>query len=174
MTVFTHHIYEYKKGLRNLVLHTMPVSARERVETKLDRLGIAYQIYPLCATRMNVFFGAPDCVEVVRTIGKPRLGDYTPEEDFILGTMLGYDRLLQCRRYLMEANEQARAEAAVTALVPVPAETTMMAETGCNGEHQGCTGCLTGTPCITCRARMEQAGHIHRGGERVKQEEACI
>ncbi|MFW5803264.1 MAG: DUF2023 family protein [Verrucomicrobiota bacterium] len=100
MTVFTHHIYEYKKGLRNLVLHTMPGEEREWARRTLERKGIAYQMYPLDSGAVNVFFGATDCVEVVRAIGKPSLSDYTPEEDFILGTMLGYDRLLQCRRYL--------------------------------------------------------------------------
>lgn len=100
MSIFCHHIYEYKKGLRNLVLHTMPGATRADVEDKLKRLGIAYQIYTLPSGNINVFFGAEECVAVVCAIGKSFLNDYTPEEDFILGTMLGYDRLLQCRRYL--------------------------------------------------------------------------
>ena len=37
---------------------------------------------------------------MVACIGKASLSDYTPEEDFILGTMLGYSRLQQCSRYL--------------------------------------------------------------------------
>ncbi|MBN2063189.1 MAG: DUF2023 family protein, partial [Sedimentisphaerales bacterium] len=32
--------------------------------------------------------------------GKPKLSDFTPEEDYILGIMLGYDRLKQCQRYV--------------------------------------------------------------------------
>lgn len=100
MTVFCHHIYEYKKGLRNLVLHTLPLSARTDVERKLTECGIDYLIYPLGETRINVFFGARDCVEVVRRIGKPRLSEYSLEEDFMLGIMLGYDRLRQCERFL--------------------------------------------------------------------------
>ncbi|MFP4053733.1 MAG: DUF2023 family protein, partial [Phycisphaerae bacterium] len=48
----------------------------------------------------NVFFGADDCVAVLRAFGKASLSDYTPEEDFILGTMLGYGRLEQCVRYI--------------------------------------------------------------------------
>jgi hypothetical protein len=47
-----------------------------------------------------VFFGADECVAVIRAIGKTSLSDYTPEEDFILGTMLGYGRLQQCARYI--------------------------------------------------------------------------
>lgn len=105
MKVFTHHIYEYKKGLRNLVLHTMQASLRPEVEYRLERSGIAYQIYPLGNAKINVFFGADECVEVIRRIGKKSLKSYTPEEDYILGIMLGYDRLKQCHRYLQLLDE---------------------------------------------------------------------
>ncbi len=104
MKVFCHHIYEYQKGVRNLVLHTLPASDRLEVERKLKARGIASLIYPLGKTRINVFFGDKDCVDVVRRIGKSRLCDYTPEEDFMLGIMLGYDRLRQCKRYLERSN----------------------------------------------------------------------
>jgi len=100
MKVFCHHIYEYRKGLRNLILHTISADFQKRIEARLTKMGIAYQIYPLRNGNINVFFGAKECVEVIQAIGKPQLTEYTPEEDFILGTMLGYDRLIQCRRYL--------------------------------------------------------------------------
>lgn len=100
MKVFQHHIYEYRKGLRNLILHTVSEQYRGRIEDKLEKLGIAYQIYPLKNGNIKVFFGANECVDVIKAIGKESLTDYTPEEDFILGTMLGYDQLQQCRRYL--------------------------------------------------------------------------
>ncbi len=100
MKVFYHHMYEYRKGLRNMILHTLSAEHRNWVEERLRKANIAYQIYPLKKGNINVFFGASECVDVVRAIGKAQLNDYTPEEDFILGTMLGYDRLIQCRRYL--------------------------------------------------------------------------
>ncbi len=100
MKVFAHHIYEYRKGLRNLILHTVSGQHRQQIEERLTKMSIAYQIYPLRNGNINVFFGADDCVDVIKAIGKASLNDYTPEEDFILGTMLGYDRLQQCRRYL--------------------------------------------------------------------------
>jgi hypothetical protein len=100
MKVFCHHIYEYRKGLRNLILHTISGKYRRQIETKLQKLEIAYQIYPLKNGNINVFFGADACVDVIKAIGKPILNTYTPQEDFILGIMLGYDRLQQCRRYL--------------------------------------------------------------------------
>ena len=100
MKVFCHHLYEYRKGLRNLVLHTLPGSRRVCVEAKLSAEGIDYVIQELPSGNINVFFGADACVAVVRAIGKDRLNDYTAEEDFILGTMLGYGRLQQCVRYI--------------------------------------------------------------------------
>lgn len=108
MKVFAHHVYEYRKGLRNLVLHTTRAEHRARIEDRLTRHGIDYVIYPINEERINLFFGAPECVAVIRRIGKPRLADYTPEEDFMLGIMLGYDRLAQCRRYLIQHQRHAR------------------------------------------------------------------
>jgi hypothetical protein len=114
MTIFSHHLYEYRKGLRNLILHTMPACHRERIEAWLAQARIAYQIYSLPNGNINVFFGDEECIEVILAIGKTRLKDYTPEQDFILGTMLGYDRRIQCRRYLGLASrngERSRDEA---------------------------------------------------------------
>ena len=103
MQVFGHHLYEYKKGLRNLVLHTI---AKEHINLVIRRLNIAaieYEIYPVGTTsRINVFFGAPESIAVIRRVGKSNLNDYTPEEDFMLGIMLGYERGKQCERYLKQ------------------------------------------------------------------------
>ncbi|WP_027390314.1 DUF2023 family protein [Chrysiogenes arsenatis] len=106
MKVFCHHIYEYRKGLRSLILHTMSTQLRSQVEAQLQRHKIDFLIYDLAPNRMNVFFGAPECIDVLRRIGKSSLNDYTCEEDFILGTMLGYDRLQQCQRYLQRTERQ--------------------------------------------------------------------
>ncbi len=108
MKVFLHHLYEYRKGLRSLVLHTLPGTRRDCVEAKLDREGVAFVIHELSNGNLNVFFGAEECVAVVEAIGKASLSDYTPEEDFILGTMLGYGRLQQCVRYIRMRNRDDR------------------------------------------------------------------
>lgn len=84
MKVFLHHLYEYRKGLRSLVLHTLPGSRRKCVQARLAKEGIAHVIHELSNGNINVFFGAEECVAVVRAIGKTSLSDYTPEEDFIL------------------------------------------------------------------------------------------
>ncbi len=102
--IFHHHIYEYKKGVRNLILHTLESNLMFYAERKLQRIGISYHIHPVDEQKSNIFFGDSECVEAVRNIGKKSLTEFSPEEDFILGIMLGYDRLKQAKRY----NERKR------------------------------------------------------------------
>ncbi|ADU65683.1 DUF2023 family protein [Desulfurispirillum indicum] len=100
MQVFHHHIYEFKKGLRNLILHTAPATHRSLVIKKLEHHGIDYLIYDQAPGKINIFFGDPSCIQVLRLIGKQSLNHFTLEEDFMLGIMLGYDRKKQCERYI--------------------------------------------------------------------------
>lgn len=102
MKVFFHHIYEYKKGLRNLILHTTNKCFQSPIIKKLESENIAHVIYPVGENRINIFFGSLECIDVIRLIGKRELSTYNAEEDFILGTMLGYDRLKQCKRYIIK------------------------------------------------------------------------
>jgi len=100
MEIFLHHIYEYKKGLRRMVLHTAPLVQRNLIEKKLKSQDISYLIIPVNSTKINVFFGDPHCVNIIRTFGDVNLSQLSDEQDFILGTLLGYDLVLQCKRYL--------------------------------------------------------------------------
>jgi len=100
MRVFTHHLHEYKKGLRTLVLHTTNARNRDTIEKRLERAEIEYYIQEVSETKINVFFGNPICIEVIKQMNLESLSSLTDEEDFILGTMLGYDRVKQCERYL--------------------------------------------------------------------------
>lgn len=100
MQVFFHHIYEYEKGLRNLILHTSKGDHKATIKNALERKGIPFLIVSLKNKHINVFFGHGVCIDVIKAINKKRLVDYTPEEDFMLGIMLGYERKLQCERYL--------------------------------------------------------------------------
>ncbi len=100
MKVFSHHVYEYCKGIRNLVLHTLSTDDVEKAVARLVDAGIDHVVYPIKNGRSNLFFGADECVSVIRKINKDNLTHYTAEEDFILGIMLGYDRRKQCDRYL--------------------------------------------------------------------------
>lgn len=101
MKVLIHHIYEYRKGLRSLVMHTLPVSLSSAAKAKLEHFGIEYHFQPCGCDKFNIFFGAPECVAVARSVmaGK-KLRELSPEEDFVLGSMLGYDIRNQCERYL--------------------------------------------------------------------------
>ncbi|PID94733.1 MAG: hypothetical protein CSA89_00795 [Bacteroidales bacterium] len=98
--VFVHHIYEYQKGLRNLVLHTMSATAKEEVVGYLLRKKIAFHINEVSKNRINVFFGDVRCVNIVKSFNFSSLTHLTDEQDFILGIMLGYDQRLQCERFL--------------------------------------------------------------------------
>ena len=100
MDVFTHHIYEYEKGLRNLVLYTAKTDEIDYIESKLQKREISYVINKVNGDKANVYFGNPTCIEVVKTFGEIKLNELSNEQDYILGIMLGYDRLKQCDRYL--------------------------------------------------------------------------
>lgn len=104
LKVFHHHIYEYKKGVRNLILTTEKASSKQYIERRLISENIDYVVQDVNSEKINVYFGAKDCVEVVRTFVNKRLNELSPEEDFILGIMLGYDRIKQCERYLKLKN----------------------------------------------------------------------
>ncbi|HEC93481.1 MAG TPA: DUF2023 family protein [Candidatus Atribacteria bacterium] len=100
MRIFAHHLYEYKKGLRSLALYTGSTEEKEAIEKKLKKENIDYYIQKNNDVRMNVFFGDSVCIKMIKQMKFKQLSNLTEEEDFILGIMLGYDRLKQCERYL--------------------------------------------------------------------------
>lgn len=99
LRVFHHHIYEYKKGIRNLILTTEKAKYRELIQKRLQSEKIDYVIHDIANDKINVYFGEKPCVDVVRTFN-PKLNELSAEQDFMLGIMLGYDRVKQCERYL--------------------------------------------------------------------------
>lgn len=107
LRVFNHHIYEYKKGLRHLILTTESAKYRDSIENKLEHNNIPYIIHEIGRERINVYFGDEDCINVVKTFN-PKLNKLSAEQDFILGIMLGYDRVKQCERYLKIRNKEIR------------------------------------------------------------------
>lgn len=100
LRVFSHHIYEYKKGLRSLILTTEKEANKKIITDRLERENISYLIQNVDEKKINVFFGNPDSINVIKSFNQPKLNEYTPEQDFILGTLLGYDKIQQCQRYL--------------------------------------------------------------------------
>ncbi|HNR87008.1 MAG TPA: DUF2023 family protein [Spirochaetota bacterium] len=101
MSILGNYLYEYKKGLRNLILHTMKAADESSAVRKLARHNIDYTVHRVSDEKINLFFGNPNCVEVIKRINKPRLEDLSDEEDFILGALLGYDIASQCQRHLV-------------------------------------------------------------------------
>ena len=74
MKVLMNHIYEYQKGVRRMVLFTFN-------------------------KKYKAFAGREECLNAIRMIVTRPLCQLTPEEDFMLGAMLGYDICVQCERY---------------------------------------------------------------------------
>jgi len=100
MQVFHHLVYEYQKGLRDLSLFTCSEELLEKIEKSLGFQKIDYLVYRLKGDKINVFFGSFDCLEIIRGFSSSDLSCITPEEDFILGMMLGYAKAQQYQRFL--------------------------------------------------------------------------
>lgn len=99
MKVLMNHIYEYKKGVRKMVLFTFNRRYEAYATRRLRSQGIAYIMQPVGNERVNLFFGKPECLNAIRLMVTRPLNQLSPEEDFILGMMLGYDLCAQCDRY---------------------------------------------------------------------------
>lgn len=107
LRVFHHLIYEYKKGVRDLVLYTLSADAEKKAIWKLDKNAISYKLQRLKNGNLNIFFGKEECLVVVNRIcGDKPLNLLTPEEDFILGILLGYSISEQCTRYCKKHKEK--------------------------------------------------------------------
>ena len=99
MKVFLNHIYEYKKGVRRMILFTVNRKYEEFAIERLKKQRIDFLVQPVTNTSVNLFFGRPECIQAIRHLAKRPLHMLTPEEAFILGAMLGYDICAQCERY---------------------------------------------------------------------------
>lgn len=99
LKVLTNHIYEYKKGVRRIVLYTFNEAYEKAIVARLKREHIAYLIQPVGNGRLNLFFGRQECLDAIRLFVDKPLCRLSAEEDFILGAMLGYDICSQCERY---------------------------------------------------------------------------
>lgn len=100
--VLSDKIYEFQKGIRPLFLYTVGREALGTLIGKLESAEIDYHMEEISSSspRINLFFGKPDCIQLVREMVAGRsLSKLSPEEDFILGALLGYDICQQCDRY---------------------------------------------------------------------------
>jgi len=100
MQVFYHLVYEFQKGLRDLCLWTCHGELCEKIKQSLASQKIDYLILPIEGDKINIFFGMPACLEIIKQFSNSELNKITDEEDFILGMMLGYAKGQQYDRYL--------------------------------------------------------------------------
>lgn len=102
--ILRHHIYEYKKGVRNMILHTMKRKDKEYAIALLKSKKITYWASDVSDRKVNIFFGNPICIDIVKSFKFKALQNISVEQDFILGIMLGYDCQVQFERYIKRIN----------------------------------------------------------------------
>ena len=108
MKVLMNHIYEYQKGVRQMVLYTFNRRYAAYAIKRLEHRGINYVMHPAGADTVNLFFGSKECLDAIRLVVNKSLSDLTPEEDFMLGALLGYDIRMQCERYCQRKTKMGR------------------------------------------------------------------
>ncbi len=128
LKVFLNHIYELKKGVRRMALYTTNKKYEDFAVKRLSNQNIKFIVQEVDGKRINLFFGCDECIEAIRLIVDRPLNKLTPEEDFILGAMLGYDICVQCRRYCHRKNGN-------TASCDIATTSLLSAKTDCQGRN---------------------------------------
>lgn len=82
-----------------MVLYTVPKKFEELTTKRLKSQNIDFVIQQVGCEKINLYFGKKECINAIKLIACRPLNKITPEEDFILGMMLGYDVCAQCKRY---------------------------------------------------------------------------
>ena len=106
--VLFNHIYELKKGVRRMALYTMNKKNLAYAVTRVQSQGLSYAIQEIDGYRINLFIGCEECIAAIRMFIDRPLNQLTPEEDFILGALLGYDVCMHCKRFCSRKSEQIR------------------------------------------------------------------
>ncbi len=99
LKLYMHQIYEYRKGVRQLVLCTMCPDCAAIIKERLSGQGISYLEQRVTESKVNLYFGSRLCLDVVQTFLHKPMSELSAAENFMLGTMLGYDLLGQCERF---------------------------------------------------------------------------
>lgn len=111
MKVLMNHIYEYKKGVRQMVLFTCNARYEDFAVNRLKGQNIEYIIQRVGNANINVFFGRKQCLDAIRMIVDRPLARLSPEHDFIIGALLGYDICCQCERFCDRKKRQKKESA---------------------------------------------------------------
>lgn len=104
MELFKNLIYEYKKGVRDMALYTCRTSDFEKYRKVLNLTKTPYHSEHIGQKKCNIYFGNLKCLNILKNFSSTDLNKITPEEDFILGIMLGYSREEQYSRLLKRKN----------------------------------------------------------------------
>lgn len=78
MKVLMNHIYEYKKGVRRMVLFTFNKKYEEFARRRLESQHIHYIIQPVGNDRLNLYFGREECLNAIRMMVTRSLNLLTP------------------------------------------------------------------------------------------------
>jgi len=104
MRIFNTYLYEVLKGTKPLALITFESSLLDKAAAKLQKEGLEYFVQNLPNSKVNLFFGAKECIKVVEKFLNKPLCALSSYEDFILGVILGYDIKLQCKRLIQRSD----------------------------------------------------------------------
>ena len=66
LKVFLNHVYEYKKGVRRMVLYTVNRKYEVFATSRLRSQHIDFLVQPASDTSINLFFGRPECIRAIR------------------------------------------------------------------------------------------------------------
>ena len=99
LKLLSNHIYELQKGVRQMVLFTCTKHYEADATKRLCSQNMDFVLQPAGKNNLNFYIGRKECLNAIRLIVTRPLNELSPEEDFILGAMLGYDLCAQCERY---------------------------------------------------------------------------
>ena len=64
--IFLNHIYEFKKGIRNMVLYTINKKYEGFAVRRLEKQNICFLKQEVNAHKINLFFGKHECLDAVK------------------------------------------------------------------------------------------------------------
>lgn len=76
LKVLMNHIYEYKKGVRRMILFTMNKRYEQFAIQRLERQNIPYVLQPAGKNTLNLYFGKKECLDAIRLIATRPLNEF--------------------------------------------------------------------------------------------------
>lgn len=91
-----------------MILFTCNAKYEEYATNRLQHQNIEFIVQRAGNANINIFFGRRQCLDAIRMIVNRPLARLSPEEDFIIGALLGYDICCQCERFCERKQRQQR------------------------------------------------------------------